>query len=169
MKKYFLILCAFYSISLSAQAPNIHWQKVYGGNGNERLNKIISASDGSYIISGESESGVSGDKTDITFGEFDYWIIKSNSQGVIEWQKDFGGSDTESRPHIIETIDGGFLICGNSQSNISGNKAENTNGFSDFWVIKLDSAGNLLWQNTIGGIKNDQAEVIRQTNDLGFK
>ena len=156
------------SILLSAQSPAIDWQKVYGGSGNERLNKIIHTLDGGYILSGESESGVSGDKTLPIFGGFDYWIIKINASGIIEWQKDFGGSDSENRPTIIETSDGGYLIGGDSQSNISGNKTENTNGFNDFWILKLDNAGNIEWQNTIGASFTDILSSIIQTPDGGY-
>lgn len=168
MKKYFLMVFILNSILFSAQAPAIDWQKVYGGIGNERLNKIIHTVDGGYILSGESESEVSGDKTLPIFGGFDYWIIKTNASGAIEWQKDFGGSDSENRPTIMETSDGGYLIGGDSQSNISGNKTENTNGFNDFWVLKLNNLGNIEWQNTIGASFTDILSSIIETPDGGY-
>lgn len=168
MKNCLLIFIAFCPLMIAAQAPNIDWQKVYGGNANERLNKIISTSDGGYLLCGESESGISGDKTITNFGLFDYWIIKTNSTGIIQWQKNFGGSNQDRRPKIIETTDAGFLIAGDSDSNISGNKTENTHGFNDYWIIKLDYNGTIEWQNTIGANYSDIIDSIIQSPDGGY-
>lgn len=168
MKIYISILYLFCALLVNAQAPNIQWQKVFGGTGNERLNKIIPTPDGGYVLCGESESGISGDKTETNYGQSDYWIIKTDSSGNIQWQKDFGGNNNESRPTIIETSDGGFLVGGDSKSNISGNKAEDTHGYDDFWVIKLDINGTIEWQNTIGADFSEILSAIIQTPDGGY-
>ncbi|MGC4039293.1 MAG: hypothetical protein QM710_00440 [Flavobacterium sp.] len=84
--KYFpniIMLLAFLSTTFSnAQAPDIEWQKVYGGTGSERAKSIIQTSDGGYIFAGESDS-VDGDVTG-NHGSLDIWIVKMSATGALE-------------------------------------------------------------------------------------
>lgn len=168
MKKYFLILCIFNSILLSAQVPVIEWQKTIGGNQKDWGIRTIKTQDNGYLICGETQSSVSGDKTIPLKGVSDYWIVKTDSLGIIEWQKDIGGSDYDVPSVLLQTSDGGYLIGGNSLSDISGDKTENTHGFNDIWVLKLDGNGEIIWQNTIGGSFTDILSSIIQTPDGGY-
>ena len=73
----------------------IEWQKAYGGSGSDQLSWIIQTSDGGYILVGESGSGISGNKTSVNFGFYDFWVLKLNTVGDILWQKSYGGDKTQ--------------------------------------------------------------------------
>lgn len=147
---------------------NIQWQNTIGGNNEEELYSIGQTADGGYIIAGASRSGISGDKTESSNGNFDYWIVKTDSLGVIEWQQTIGGSDFDYLYSVKQTSDGGYILGGSSFSNISGDKTENSNGVFDFWVIKIDAIGNIIWQQTIGGNEYDMLLSIDQLNDGSY-
>ncbi len=146
---------------------NIDWQNTIGGNNDDYLHSIIQTDDGGYLLGGESCSSFSGDKSDSTNGGFDYWIIKTDTVGNVLWEKSIGGSGNEYLNSIVKTNDG-YVIGGKSSSNISGDKTENTNGVDDFWILKIDFNGNILWQNTIGGSNQESLSSIVKTTDSGF-
>jgi hypothetical protein len=144
---------------------NIQWQNTIGGTNEEELYSVGQTVDGGFLIAGASRSGISGDKTESNNGNFDCWLIKTDSSGTIEWQQTIGGSDFDLLSAVKETNDGGYLLGGSSFSNISGDKTENSKGAFDYWVIKIDSIGNILWQKTIGGNDYDILLCIEQLND----
>ena len=112
---------------------NIIWQKKFGGKNAEVALDIAVASDGNYIMSGYSTS-FDGD-VGSNNGSFDVWVFKISPSGVLEWQKNLGGSAVEFGYCIEETKDKGFIVAGFSSSNdgdVSGNHGEN-----DFWIVKL--------------------------------
>ncbi|MFN0189705.1 MAG: hypothetical protein ACKVQV_13470, partial [Bacteroidia bacterium] len=147
---------------------NIQWQNTIGGNGDDDLYSIEQTLDGGYILGGSSGSSISGDKTEQGKGFTDYWIVKVDSLGVIEWQNSIGGLSFDDLYSIQQTFDGGYILGGCSGSNISGDKTEQGKGFSDYWIVKVDSLGVIQWQNTIGGEKNDYLNSIQQTVDGDF-
>ena len=166
-----LLYSLFFSILFQysfSQAPSIQWQNTIGGTDQDLLMSSDNTSDGGVILAGGSSSGISGDKTQNAIGGYDFWIVKLDVSGAIQWQKRYGGLADDIANSIQQTLEGGYIVAGYSGSGIGGDKTEALIGEYDFWVIKLDSSGNLVWQNTIGGIKNDQATAIRQTNDLGY-
>lgn len=156
------------SITIKGQVPVSEWQNTIGGSNDDYLIVSKQTLDGGYILGGYSNSNFSGDKTENSNGGFDYWVIKLNSLGIIQWQNTIGGNDDDFLSDISQTTDGGFIIGGRSASNISGDKTENSNGSQDYWVLKLNSIGIIQWQNTIGGASNDQLYSISETNDGGF-
>ena len=144
--------------------PSIEWQKSVGGSSNDSAYCIQQTSDGGYIVAGSSYSNDS-DVTENHGGE-DYWIVKTDASGNIVWQKSFGGSSNDIAASIQQTSDGGFIVAGSSASNdgdVSGN-----HGLADYWIVKLDALGNLVWQKCFGGSKNDNAYSVQQTSDGGF-
>jgi hypothetical protein len=146
----------------------IEWQKTIGGVGGDSLETLDITIDGGFILGASTAfSGISGEKTEPDFGESDYWIIKINSIGVIQWQKTFGGSSYDEIHSIKRTSDGGYILSGDSISQISGNKTENSAGW-DYWIIKLDSTGNIQWQNTIGGNDAELFPKLIICNDGNF-
>ncbi len=145
----------------------IQWQNTIGGSDNDRLNSILQSTDGGYMLGGYSNSNISGDKSENCVGLNDYWIVKLNSLGVIEWQNTIGGSDDDNLYSIQQTTDGGYVLGGSSRSNISGDKTENCNGGIDNWIVKVDSLGGIQWQNTIGGSFDDELWSIQLTSDGG--
>ena len=147
---------------------NIEWQNTIGGSSQDFFYSIKQTSDGGYILGGSSYSGISGDKTELSLGLSDYWVIKLDSSGVIEWQNTIGGSGDDNLQSVQQTVDGGYILGGNSSSGISGDKTEVLIGFLDYWVIKLDSSGVIEWQNTIGGSGDDNLQSVQQTVDGGY-
>ncbi len=159
---------AFITISLYAQDPNILWQRTIGGSEYDSFSSIGNTMDGGIIIGGYSESDASGDKTEDSNGSSDFWILKLDSAGNIEWQNTIGGKLADWNPQISQTLDGGYILGGHSDSHISGDKTEDSKGSHDYWIIKLDSTGNITWQNTIGGSLYDRLNSFIQTSDGGF-
>ncbi|MGB4094684.1 MAG: T9SS type A sorting domain-containing protein, partial [Bacteroidales bacterium] len=117
-----------------------------------------------YIVAGETWSNdgdVSGNH-----GNSDYWVVKLNSSGDIEWQKCLGGTNSDWAYSIQQTNDSGFIVAGYTHSNngdVSGN-----HGYYDYWVVKLNSSGDIEWQKCIGGTNYEFANSIQQTSDGGF-
>ena len=146
----------------------IQWQNTIGGSGNDELYSIQQTSDGGYVLGGYSDSDISGDKNENSLGFEDYWVVKLDASGTIQWQNTIGGSEFETLYSIQQTSDGGYVLGGNSASNISGDKTENSQGGSDYWVVKLDASGAIQWQNTIGGSGTDNLRSIQQTSDGGY-
>jgi hypothetical protein len=146
----------------------IQWQNTIGGNAEDELFSIQQTSDGGYILGGQSDSDISGDKTENSLGYYDYWIVKTDSMGIIQWENTIGGSGTDRLNSLQQTSDGGYILGGYSNSNISGDKTEHSNGVSDYWIVKTDSIGNIQWQNTIGGNGDDELFSIQQTSDGGY-
>lgn len=125
-------------------------------------------SDGGFLLGGSSNSGVSGDKTEPNWGANDFWVIKVDSLGVVEWQHVFGGNGEDVLVDMQLTTDGGFILGGFSNSGISGDKTESCIGGKDCWILKVDTIGNIQWQNTIGGSNDERVSSIRQTTDGGY-
>ena len=150
-------------IKLNA-AGNLVWQHSYGGTGIDEASSVIPTSDGGYMVAGKSASH-NGDVTG-NHGSSDYWLVKTDDQGTLQWQKSYGGSLAEIAYFMEPTSDNGFVIVGTSSSNngdVSGN-----HGMSDAWIIKVDQNGNLIWQKSVGGSQLDIANDIKLTNDGGF-
>lgn len=130
---------------------SISWQKCFGGSLLEIVNDITSTNDGGYIFTGYSRSSDGDLQTNK--GGSDLWIVKLDSQGNIQWQKTYGGSQFDSGEDINPTHDGGYIITGMTESNdgdVTGN-----HGLLDFWVIKVNATGNLEWQQCYGGSGDD--------------
>lgn len=147
---------------------DIEWQNAIGGSGDDNLWYAEETTDGGYILGGYSDSGISGDKTEASIGLADYWVVKLNNSGNIEWQNTIGGSNTDYLVAIHQVADAGYILGGYSISTISGDKTEATIGVYDFWVIKLNATGGILWQNTIGGNSTEYLRSIQQTSDGGY-
>ncbi len=163
-----LLALLLFAFTIHAQDRNIQWQKTIGGSDGENPTTMIETSDGGFFVGGTSSSNISGEKTEDSRGLSDYWILKLDSNGNILWQRTYGGSDVEQLFTALQTADGGFIVGGFSYSDISGEKTEDSYGFGDFWVLKLDLSGNIEWQKTIGGIGQDAIYSIVTTDDGGY-
>ncbi|MBK9508707.1 MAG: LamG domain-containing protein [Cytophagaceae bacterium] len=113
----------YWIVKLNAQGQKI-WDKTIGGNSEDIAESIIQTSDGGFVVAGISYSNSSGDKSEISRGGFDYWIVKLNAQGQKIWDKTIGGDSDEQAKSIIQTSDGGLVIFGYTRSSASGDKTE---------------------------------------------
>ena len=131
---------------------------------------LVETNDNGFLISGVLDvtaSGGLGNKSNKKrHAGGDIWAIKLDNSGNVEWQNYFGGTFTDTSYGIAKTTDNGFIIVGSSDSNdvdITGNK-----GAYDFWVLRISSEGNLVWEKSFGGSEIDEARAITTTNDGSF-
>ena len=160
----------YWIVKINAQG-NIQWSKTIGGNLDERLYAIQQTKDGGYILGGWSRSGISGDKTDTSRGIDDYWIVKTDNLGNVQWDKTIGGIYVDELSSLQQTTDDGYILGGSSNSEISGEKTQGARGGRqqvDYWVVKLDAQANIEWDRTLGGNLFDNLTSIKQTTDGGY-
>lgn len=151
---------------------NISWQKTFGYQGADSGTSVIQTNDQGYLISGILDVTASGGlgnssrEAENLHAGGDYWVLKLNPSGEIEWSQYFGGNFTDTPEGIIQTDDNGFIIVGGSDSDdtdISSNI-----GSYDFWVIRISETGNLIWEKSFGGDQIDEARGIVNSNDGNF-
>ncbi|MBC8172503.1 MAG: T9SS type A sorting domain-containing protein, partial [Chitinophagales bacterium] len=149
----------------------IEWQNTIGAYLTENLLDIQQTIDGGYVLGGSSSSNGFEDKTEHTQGGFDYWVVKLDVLGNIEWDNTIGGNSDDNMFSINQTLDGGYILSGTSASDISFDKTENHIGpsyYKDYWIVKINESGEIEWQNTIGGDGSDGGVSARQTPDGGY-
>jgi len=131
------------------------WEKTYGGSSAETASAFLPTGDGGSVILGRTNS--------FGTGAQDLWLIKTDGEGNLAWEKTFGGpfNDSPWGPSALQqTRDGGYLLLGRTNSFGAG--------YYDIWLIKTDADGNLVWEKTFGGRYNDDAFSVLQTADGGF-
>jgi hypothetical protein len=133
-------------------AGDVQWQKTYGGNDRDLAYSTITTSDAGFLMAGSTSS--------FGAGIDDFWILKLDSAGNIQWQKTYGSSQSDSAYSAAETPDGGYIVAG-----ISGFLG----GSAHFWILKLDSAGDYEWQRILGDFNlGEFAPTITTTSDGGY-
>ncbi len=130
---------------------NVSWANSYPADNLDKC-RIIQTSDGGYILVGEKKSY--GD------GNYDFLVVKLNSDGSVSWAKIYGGQGLDSGNSILETSDGGYMVAGSSTSYEGGNQ--------DILLVRIDSSGNVLWAKTYGGVYSEDIYSLIQTSDGGF-
>ncbi|MBK9107443.1 MAG: hypothetical protein IPM92_03430 [Saprospiraceae bacterium] len=120
------------------KAGNEIWQKNYGGIEPEsEFVYLKTGENGEFYLYGSSVSGPTGNKTTLSQGSMDYWLLKLNGDGDILWQHSFGGNSIDYLRSLLVENDSSFILSGQSQSVISGDKNESSYGGSDYWVLKI--------------------------------
>ena len=153
----------FWAVKLDSTGT-MDWQKCLGGSEWDYAYACEQTIDSGYVMTGNTFSNdgdVSGNH-----GSYDYWVVKMNADGDIEWQNCLGGGSSDEAYSIQQTSDDGFIVAGYSMSDdgdVSGN-----NGMADYWIVKLDAEGELQWQKCLGGTSYDEAASVRQTSDEGY-
>jgi len=136
----------------------IEWQRCLGGTGPDVLHAIRQTPEGGYIAAGCTYSNSSGDIGN-TKGNGDLWLVKLTGTGIIDWQETYGGQQHDSAFDIYPAGDGGYIVAGSSASD-DGDVIGHRPG-ADFWVLRINSAGAIRWQRSLGGSGNDSASTIR--------
>ncbi|WP_353777130.1 hypothetical protein [Winogradskyella sp. 3972H.M.0a.05] len=152
---------------------NIIWEKSYGFSGHDHAYGLIATNDGGFFMTGFLDVTASGGEGNDTasrstnrHGVGEFWCHKLDANGDLQWRRYFGGTNNDRSFSVVQANDGGYVIAGFSEStdfDITGNQ-----GSYDYWVIKLDIEGNLVWQKTLGGSGIDQSRSIVRTNDNGY-
>lgn len=127
------------------------WQKSYGGSQEDAFKDVVETFDEGYLLSGytfSNDEDVSGNH-----GNADYWVVKVDKSGAIQWQKCYGGSGEDMGFSLRSTSDKNFIVTGHTFS--SDGQVFFKNGGSDVWNIQIDHKGALLWQKCIGTNKDD--------------
>jgi uncharacterized protein YpmB len=128
------------------------WDKTFGEKSFDKLFSIIKDKDNNYVLAGRSNSKGAGNS--------DAWIIKLNEQGELLWDKTYGGKENDGAYSIVESEDGGYVICGYTWSK--------GNGRDDGWVFKIDKNGKLLWDKTFGAGGSDRLNTIIKADGEGY-
>jgi len=135
-------------------AGNTQWSRTYGGTNYEEARSLVQTSDGGYAFTGSTSSYGAGDH--------DFWLVKTDSSGNLQWNKTYGGASTEAPSSVVQTKDGGYALVGGTVSYAGVPPNE------DFWFVKTDSSGDMLWSRVYGGTGNDGASSVIQTSDGGY-
>ncbi len=153
-----------YWIIKTDDTGKVLWSVTRGSQQTEELFDLQQTADGGYIVAGRTgcfgSCAASGDVTRFA-GNNDYWVVKLNSTGGIVWQKTYGGSESDVPAAVKQTADGGYIVVGNTESS-NGDVQTPTNGFNDYWIIKLNDTGKIEWQKTYGGTAWDYAYNVIQ-------
>ena len=146
---------------------SVQWSRALGGSEAEFGVSCIEASDGSIYVMGNTGS-TDGDVTG-TQGIQDTWVVKLSAQGTLLWQRTYGGSGSEnSILHLRQTPDGGFMFHGLTTS-VDGDVTDlNGPGEQDHWIVKLDAAGDIEWNRTLGGSEAEYGINVLPTPDGGY-
>ena len=126
-------------------------QILLGGKGLDEVEKMIPTRDGGALLGIYSRSNTGGSKKTENFGEGDYWIIKLNKEGKVDWERNFGGKQDDhlrTLALISNSNFTGYLIGGESRSERSGNKTVGIEEGTDLWILALDERGEAQWQKS---------------------
>nr|MBA3284141.1 T9SS type A sorting domain-containing protein [Nitrosopumilus sp.] len=143
-------------------AFNILWDQTFGGELNEaEVLSNFKTQNNEVVFTTSSISDISCEKSENNrsyplSNNSDYWIVKIDSNGNKIWDKTYGSVGEDINSYIVELTDGNYLVSGNGGDlGTSGDKTVNNWGGLDFWVVKMDSSGNKIWDNVYGGYGND--------------
>ncbi len=142
----------FYLIRTDMNGDTI-WTKTIGGLSGETGSSIFQCTDGGFIMTGVTQSFGSNN------GSFRVYLIKTDAGGNLLWSKTFGGVSNDFGTCVKQTIDGGFIVLGNTSLSGMG---------SELYLIKTDANGDSLWTKTLGSSSNDIGRYIQQTTDGGY-
>ncbi|MEI6349022.1 MAG: T9SS type A sorting domain-containing protein [Bacteroidota bacterium] len=138
----------------------VEWSKCYGGTETEECNSIVQLNDGSYVALGYTSTQNNGDVAGHhgSQGSDDFWLLKLTSTGAITWAKCYGGSGDDQANGLTKTSDGGFVMCGLTNSTDGDVTGFHAAFFDpDVWVTKLNSSGIIQWQRCCGGTGQDES------------
>jgi len=144
---------------------NIQWQRTIGGKYADQARSAIQTSDGGFLVGAYSNSPESGNKTEKCYGIGDYFAVKLSPDGSTEWQKAYGGEGDDQLQAVLQASDGNYVLAGSSNSGTGGNKSASARNGTDFWILKVDPRGEILWQETHDFGKTDLLTSLVENED----
>jgi hypothetical protein len=159
-----------YTVYKLSPTGSLQWKRFFGGSGYDFIGdhsiagSILQTPDGGYLTVGASNSN-DGDVTG-NHGFYDSWIIRLDDTGGMTWQKSLGGSLDDQTYSLQQTQDTGYVISGTSNS--SDGQVSGGHGGYDFWIFKINSGGNLIWQQCYGGAGYEVAFKVQPTYNGNF-
>lgn len=139
----------------------------YGGVSRDTDVSSIRTSDGGFLLTASSLSGIGGNKSTPNQGDDDWWVIKTDQGGNIQWDFNFGGTAEEGfEAGAVQTADGNYVLAGRTRSDISGDIASSRLGGDDILIVKISATDrSIIWQKRVGGNGADWAFDIKETSD----
>ncbi len=174
MRSFFLVVLCLSIFGCSTDGESeasiefqgeLEWVRNFGGSGEDPGRAIIPTSDGGYAILGYTNS-IDGDIVGKSMEVNDYWLLKLDADGNLQWNRTYGGSKDDKGQSLAQTQDGGYILTGYAMSD-DGDGSKNE-GFHDNWILKLDATGNIEWEQSFGFSGHDHSYDIIQTEDGGF-
>ena len=161
----------YWIVKLSASG-DIEWEQSYGFAGNDEAYSIIQTTDGGYFVSGFLDFSMSDGGGNDGFasapavtpkhGVGEFWGMLLDEDGQFIWRRYFGGTNNDRSYQVLQTSDGGFLMTGASESDDFD--ISEPNGSYDYWAVRVNSSGDLLWESSFGGSAIDIAYGLVQTS-----
>jgi hypothetical protein len=139
---------------------SIEWAKCFGGTETEEGNSVVQLTDESYAVLGYTSTHNNGDVTGHhgAQGSDDFWLLKLTSSGTLSWAKCYGGSGDDQANGLVAASDGGFAMCGLTNSADGDVSGFHSAMFEpDIWIAKTDAAGTFQWQRCCGGTGQDES------------
>ncbi len=135
---------------------NIKWDKTFGGDKKDRLNTLLQLPDGTFLLGGYSISDFSGDMSNYSYGDNDFWLIKIDGLGNKIWDNNYGGLYDDRLITLSLTSDNNIIMAGYSNSPPGLCKTQSPcNNSYDYWIVKINQNGTKLWDKSYGGTSKD--------------
>ena len=154
------------------------WQSSYGGDKNDNLFAMNQTQDEGFIVGGNSNSGSTNTKSKTNKKGTDFWVLKLNEIGNIEWQETYNYGEKDILNSIVENEDGTFLIGGyalSEVSNLKNSKASlgkglkgDKEGINDYIALKIDKEGKEIWTQIVGSNGDEVMKKLLETRDGGY-
>jgi len=145
----------FWLVKIDAEGTE-QWNRTFerGIFSDDNVKSVLETSDGGYLIAGSTSACNKWDCPN------DFWVVKTDAEGTEQWNRTFGGDNSDLLYSLQQTFDGGYILGGDTRSFGTGS--------SDFWLVKTDNNGIELWNRTFGGANHESAHSVQQTSDGGF-
>ena len=141
----------FYLVKINSEGDTL-WTRTYGGGSYDEAWSVQRTADEGYIVAGVTTSFGAGNE--------DCYLVKTDGEGNALWTRTYGGIGDDEAWSVQQTIDGGYILAGFTASFGAGS--------FDFYLVKTDSLGSVVWAHTYGGSNGEYAFSVQQTIDGGY-